>query len=587
MMPGHTPSLQPPPSLWLAGRATPLKRGSPDRGSPLERGLGAVGLPKAAARRVGCVALFLWCALTSALVARAADDLASRVIILANSRQPESVQLAEFYAKARSIPAENLVALPLPETENITWREFIDEVWQPLQDELLRRKWIVGTTSELLDRFGRRRFVGSGHRISYLVTCRGVPLRIYNDPTLIDETASRRIAPQLNKNESAVDAELSLLAVGNYELTGIVPNPLFANDRPPAMDTAMVVKVTRLDGPTWESARRLVTSALEAERTGLVGRSYVDLRGPVPDGDRWLEATAKQLAELGFDGDVENTPATFGLAARFDAPVLYFGWYANNLNGPFAREGFNFPAGAIALHIHSFSAPTMHADNSGWCGPLVARGVTATVGNVFEPYLGFTHRPDYLLRALGHGKNFADAVYFSLPALSWEAVAIGDPLYRPFKVPAEAQGDSPYAVIRRANLAAAAGKADEARTLLVRAQRDQPSLALGLALAKRALADKDPAGAVGCVEFAPALKSIRPVDWPLLLEIARLLAANGRRPAALQVYNNLAHVAAPTPEAFKAMLIEARQVADAAGDLLQSLDFAKQLSNLDQLPAVK
>ena len=46
-----------------------------------------------------------------------AVSLEERVVILANSRQPESVRLAEFYAAKRAIPAANIVALPLPETE--------------------------------------------------------------------------------------------------------------------------------------------------------------------------------------------------------------------------------------------------------------------------------------------------------------------------------------------------------------------------------------------------------------------------------------------------------------------------------------
>ena len=103
------------------------------------------------------------------------------------------------------------------------------------------------------------------------------------------------------------------------------------------------------------------------------------------------------------------------VSARFDSPVFYFGWYAENLNGPFAREGFAFPPGAVAMHIYSYSAQSLRSAATGWCGPFVARGVTATVGNVFEPLLGFTHRPDLLVRALSLGKNF------------------GDPLYRPFK----------------------------------------------------------------------------------------------------------------------------------------------------------
>ena len=365
------------------------------------------------------------------------DEVSARVILLANSRQPESVALARFYAEQRDVPAANIVALPLPEEESITWRQFIDQVWQPLQDELYRRGWIEGTASSLLDRLGRRRYALTGHRLSYLVICRGVPLRIYNDPTLPTLRNGLKVMDQFNRNDGAVDTELSLLALGNHEVVGLVGNPLFARQGPLTPDAAQVIKVTRLDGPSWESARRLVTSALAAERSGLIGRYYLDLRGPHPEGDKWLEAVREQLEQLGFSGDQEETAGTFGPESRFDLPVFYFGWYADHLNGPLAREGFAFPAGAIALHIHSYSAQTLQSPAEGWCGPLVAHGVTATVGNVFEPFLEFTHRPNLLLRALSQGFTFGDAVFYALPALSWQAVAIGDPLYRPFKVTLE------------------------------------------------------------------------------------------------------------------------------------------------------
>jgi uncharacterized protein (TIGR03790 family) len=176
----------------------------------------------------------------------------------------------------------------------------------------------------------------------------------------------------------------------------------------------------------------MVERALIAEREGLRGRAYVDLGGNHPDGDRWLETVVRQLDELGIETDVDRAPTTIPATARFDVPILYFGWYASSVNGPFTQPGFRFPPGAIALHIHSYSAATLRDATSGWCGPLVARGVTATLGNVFEPYLQLTHRPDFLLRALARGDNFGDAAMYAQRALSWQTVAIGDPLYRPF-----------------------------------------------------------------------------------------------------------------------------------------------------------
>jgi uncharacterized protein (TIGR03790 family) len=521
------------------------------------------------------------------LLAVAQDDpeAAARLVILANARQPESVELARFYAAQRHVPPGNIIALPMPAEESITWRQFIDQVWQPLQNELYRRGLIEGTASSLLDRFGRRRFAFTGSRISYLVVCRGVPLRLYNDPTLLAPAApGRKVIEALNRNEGAVDSELSLLAAGNYEITGLVANPLFAQQGPTTLDGLLVVKVTRLDGPGWDDARRLVTSALEAERCGLLGRFYVDLQGPHASGDEWLRATAAQLRDLGFDGDVEDTPRNFATAARFDAPVFYFGWYAAEVNGPFRRPGFRFPPGAIALHIHSASAQTLHADNAAWCGPLVARGAAATVGNVFEPYLEYTHRPNLLLRALSQGRNFGDAAYYALPALSWQAVAIGDPLYRPFKVTLEAQlaaratlppALAPYALVRAANLLARGGQSDEAIALLRGTGRDRIALPAALALARLLVARHDAAGVAQALQPFEDLKQAGPDDWPLVREAAGLLAAHGAVPAALRLYSWLAQQPAPAAGAREELLDEARRTAEAAGDAARAAEFSR------------
>ncbi len=525
----------------------------------------------------------------------AADDLAARVVILANSRNPESVRLAEFYADRRSVPPGNIVALPLPEGESITWREFIDQVYQPLQDELYRRGWLTGTATNLFDRWGRRRYAPSGHRLSYLVVCRGVPLRIANDPAMIEEKTAGKIPAQFNKNEAAVDSELSLLAQSGYELTGFLPNPLFANEHPAALDAETVVKVSRLDGPTFESARQLVLSALEGEKRGLLGRYYIDLRGPHPDGDRWLASAGRQLDELGFDGDVENTGATFEAAARFDAPVFYFGWYTDSLDGPFALPGFVFPAGAVALHIHSYSARTLRSASVGWSGPFVARGVAATVGNVAEPYLQLTHRPDLLLHALIQGHTFGDAAYFALPALSWQAIAIGDPLYRPFKVSLEDQEQhadrlppalAAYAVIRRANLLGRLHQPAAARALLGAELSREPGLPPGLALAKLALADNDAAGAVRALGFVISAPQFDLGEWPLARTAAGLLMEHGARHQALQVYATLVRSGAPTPSARQAVLSEARAAAEAAGESGMAREFAEQIEALAP-PAAK
>lgn len=525
-----------------------------------------------------------------AVAGAAADNLAERVVILANASEPESVRLAEFYAEKRGIPSGNIVALEMPVGESITWREFIDQIYQPLQDELVRRGWISGTGSKQLDRVGRKRYSILSHRLSYLVTCRGVPLRIHDDPTLHDEAKLKGFSPEFRTNAGAVDSELCLLAQSGYEITATVLNPLFpafGKSGASEVTAELVIKVSRLDGPTWGDARRLVNSALEGERTGLLGRAYVDLQGPHAKGDRWLDDTRQLIEKLGFDADVERTGATFGAVARFDAPVLYFGWYATDVNGPFVRDGFQFAPGAVALHIHSFSADTLHSPTKGWAGPLVARGVAATFGNVFEPYLEFTIRPDLLFSELAAGHTLGDAAYFATPMLSWQAIVIGDPLYRPFKVSLENQLKSfnqlpptlsAYAVIRQAHLLRQQQHPAEALAVMHAAMRKSPHLALALALAHTAVAEHNPKAAVAAVEFAKFFAQIRPEDWVLVREIASILAANNARPSALQIYTVLARSSAPSPGALKELLMEARACADAAGDLARSLEFGRLLN---------
>ncbi|HXC99300.1 MAG TPA: TIGR03790 family protein, partial [Verrucomicrobiae bacterium] len=375
-----------------------------------------------------------------------------------------------------------------------------------------------------------------------------------------------------------------------YNINGFQHNPLFQNEHPTPFDLSAVVKVGRLDGPTLEEAEHLVDNAIIAEHTGLLGRSYIDMGGPVAEGDQWLSDTATQLADLGFDGDVDRAPTTMPVTARFDAPVLYFGWYAGDLNGPFTLPDFTFPPGAIALHIHSFSAHTLRSATEGWCGPLVAHGVTATIGNVYEPYLQFTHHPDLLLHALALGWTLGDAAYYAMPVLSWQGVLIGDPLYRPFQVNFSEQWKNkkdlppalaPYAVLREMHLLDADKKSAEALDILHAGMDESPSLALGLAVAQRLAKAGDAAGAAREVEFVRFIKTLRPQEWALAVETARLLVAGGQPQWAVEVYKNLLASDSLPLAARSAWLLAARDAALAAHDSAQAVQWETDMPTPD------
>ncbi len=520
----------------------------------------------------------------------APSDLAKHLVVLANANEADSVALARYYAEKRGVPPANIIALPMPAAETITWPEFIAAVYQPLQDLLVARGWIDAFPTALTDRLGRKRYGISTHHISYLVVCRGVPLRVSHDPDFYVDEPRLALRPEFRTNQGAVDSELTLLAHSTYNINGWVPNPLFREDQELPAVYEPVVKVSRLDAPTAASARGLVDGALAAERTGLLGRYYIDLVGPHPDGQRWLERTGEELAALGYDGDVYRGGGRRPPGGRFDAPVWYFGWYTPDLAGPPALPGFRFPPGAIGLHIHSFSAQTLRSATVGWCGPLVARGVTATFGNVYEPYLQLTLEPQLLVRALVKGRNLGDAAFYAEPALSWQTIVIGDPLYRPFAVPLAEQlarigrlppDLAPYAVVRRADLLERAGESAAARSWLQANLARTPSLALALALAPRLDAAGDRAGALRALESAPRSSSYSTSALPLAREAARLLTRWGGAPRAVTLYRAILRHADLGDKWRPDLLREAIGAATTAGDTTQAQKWWAELADLE------
>lgn len=515
--------------------------------------------------------------------------LAERVIILANADDPDSGRIARYYAGKRGVPVDNIIELSMPTVETISWRDFVLSIWQPLQDELLKRGWIDALEARVFDDAGRRKLASSGHSMSYLVLCRGVPLRINHNQELLTETSGVNERNEFKTNRASVDSELSLLAFGFYNINGFVPNPLFRVKSPSQLVEKMIVKVARLDGPEYRDVISLIDGTLEAEANGLIGRSYVDVRGPHKQGEQWMDLIINRLQSLHFQPEVNRDKGTFQTDTRFDRPALYFGWYAGNVNGPFRLPDFHFAPGAIAVHIHSYSASTLRSATSGWCGPFVARGAAVTTGAVFEPYLQLMHFPHLMLDALAEGENVGDAAYYALPVLSWQNVLIGDPLYRPFsrslneqwlqrdKLAAAAR---PYVALREMQSLRDAGLEDDALTLARRELDANPSLPLGVALAEMLHEKGDEAGARAALGFAQYLTRVNSNDWSLLRTAGDLLELCGDGAAALKIYAHLVSIDGVPTGVRVDWLRHGVKLASAQGNLKQAMVWEHEATNL-------
>jgi uncharacterized protein (TIGR03790 family) len=501
------------------------------------------------------------------------------------------MDLARHYAEKRGVPSNRIIAVRMSSAEEITWPQFVSTIWNPLLQAGISGRWLDAVTSEKTDAYGRLKIASSGHSIEALVVCRGVPLRIAHSTTFFNENSTplnRNTA--FRNNGAAVDSELALLAVASAPIDAFIPNPFLADNPDEAALASQIIPVGRLDGPTLADAEGLVDRAILAESIGLCGRAYIDLGGgPVNEGNLWLEGVAPALSALGFEIDIDRDAKTLSVASRFDAPVLYFGWYEWNVNGPFKSPSFRFPVGAVALHIHSFSAATLRSGEFNWAGPLVSHGVTAALGNVAEPYLGLTHQPQLFAAALVRGEPLGRAALLSIKALSWQGVVIGDPLYRPFATSAETQWErrdalgpvaETYARMRQMRLRAAAGDLKSALALGRAGMKKNPTLPLALTQAELLLNASDAPGAIRTLGVFTLLPSWREVDRPLVLEAARLLTRASDAASGCVLLRRLLDEDSLTVDFRQPALIQAIEIARVARDLELTARWQAQLDAL-------
>lgn len=470
------------------------------------------------------------------------------VVILANSNDRESVALAEFYAGKRGVPAGRIIALPLPADEIIDAREFVVRIWDPLREALVEQGMVQGVFLSGRDRFTRNRLVVSRHDISAIVICKGVPLGFRAEPLWVDEQDKSRLPEQFVRTEKAIDSALSLILESNHSMVGPAINPHFRERPGPESVKNRVVPVGRLDGPSFSLARDLVNKAIEAEKKGLRGRAYVDIGGPHPTGDEWLRQTEAILRRHDFATDTETTRALFQANHRFDAPALYFGWYSRNIEGVWNDIAVMPPPGAIGFHIHSFSASTLRHRARGWSAPLVANGMTLTVGNVFEPYLEATHLPHLFLIGLLEGKTAGMASLESLRFINWQTILLGDPLYRPFAAdakPATAEAGfdffSQYGVIREMLRLEREGEISRAGSMGQARFYETPGLALALETGRLLQKAGREQEAAQIVDVVGGLTTVVASEAIVAVELAELAGQLGKVPGALALLQRLAN----------------------------------------------
>lgn len=368
------------------------------------------------------------------------------VVVIYNSAMPESKSVANHYADIRNIPENHLIGLELSKEETISRKDFNETLHDPLF-QIFKDREFFDTDYEIVP--ATRERPGTVYqnlqksKIRYLVLCYGVPVRIEGDPNL-HEDATESMRVELRFNGAAVDHELSWFGRDpkRLVLAGPIENPLYATQKATDLHPENgVMIVSRLDGPTPEIAKGLVDKAIQAEKEGLWGRTYFDARGIRTGsyllGDNWIRSAAQLAAKAGFETTLDDQENLFSEGFPMSQIAFYAGWYTAHVTGPFTREEVEFMPGAIAYHLHSESAAKLRTSDKHWAGPLLAKGATATMGCVYEPYLGATPDIAVFFERLLMGFSFGEAAYACQRVLSWQTTIVGDPLYLPLSKPIE------------------------------------------------------------------------------------------------------------------------------------------------------
>jgi uncharacterized protein (TIGR03790 family) len=382
------------------------------------------------------------------------------ILVIANRNAAKSMDLALYYMEKRGIPDSNLLTLWVTDQEICSHEDYHDKLAPRVRQYLQAGK--------------------KGRQIRCMVTVYGVPLKIA-PPVMTrekkrqyevlvkqkqelshsrgggradDQEAGKALEAALENlgkqmslltgedQRAALDSELALVKIKDYELKGWIPNPCFMDFKLEklAISPEQVIMVSRLDGPDPDLVRRIIDDSLEAEKTGLSGAACFDARWPRPGPGQKTEGYAfydqsLHLAAAYIQGKnrlkvkLDEGPGLFQPGQCPDT-ALYCGWYSL---GKYV-DAFTWQKGAVGYHIASSECATLRKPESQvWCKRMLEEGVAATVGPTSEPYVQGFPVPDIFFGLLADGHlSLAECYFAATPYLSWQMVLIGDPLYRPF-----------------------------------------------------------------------------------------------------------------------------------------------------------
>ena len=503
-----------------------------------------------------------------ALGALAEAQTGANVLVVINSSSEVSETIGHQYGAKRGVPQQNLCTLRLPVTESVSRADYDGQIEEPIWKCIAQRR--------------------AHDRVFYIVLTKDVPIRIIGTGGRAGTSAS-------------VDSELTLLyrrrSGQEVPIAGFVANPYFAGTatiasiKPFTHESHDVYLVTRLDGYTLQDALALIDHASAPTANG---RFVLDQRAssvdPIPN--RWLGAAAERLQSQGLGARVlldETEKVVTG-----ESQVLgYYSWGSNDDAIRVRNFDLEFVPGALAGLFASKDGRTFNEPPAAWrpggnrqgaspfagsseslMADLIRAGATGVSGNVDEPYLDATIRPDILFPAYASGRNLAEAFYSAMPYLSWQTIIVGDPLCAPFPRGAlgAEQTDPPIDAATELPTHFAQRRLAALRLLL-----SNDAAAAFSRFQSRTLRN-DTAGAREALEAAIAAE---PRFIPARLELAALADRAGERDLAIAQYRAIISYSPNDPVALNNLAYALAVYRDSAAEALPLAERAITLAKTD------
>lgn len=318
------------------------------------------------------------------------------VILIINNNSQDSKDIGNYFKNHRNINDSNIIYINTVYSEDITLTDFNSQIRSPIE------KYLISNNLT--------------NKINYIVTTKGVPLKITDIRRSVDSELTLILRPYSNE-------------IGSSQK---ILNPYFNKSEKFSKIMFNIYLVTRLTGYTYKDVKNMIDNSAIATNKGI----FVLDTDPSRDSNLgykiandWMRESVSILEKKGYRGILNDMNSSFTVNQK--NVLFYVSWGSNDPASKDHAKPYNtWVPGAIAETYVSSSGRTFtypQTYGQSLVADLIAEGVTGVKGYIYEPYIDSMAEPQILFDRYANGYNLAESYYMASPYIGWMDVIVGDP----------------------------------------------------------------------------------------------------------------------------------------------------------------